>query len=89
MLVNQDDINIIKGAVSVTSFERNEKGRKIHHCNECGTPIWFSVPVIPGICALKPGTLKDKFWAKPVAQLWMRSSQPWLSIDDDAKKFEI
>jgi len=59
-----------------------------HHCSQCGTPFWFSADEYPGIVALKPGTFEDTSWFKPVAHLWVRSMQPWVTLSSSTPQYE-
>ncbi len=88
MIVNRSDLTIVSGAVAENVFLHNGTEVKRHHCKNCGSALWFSSDAAPEICALKPGTFKDTSWLKPVAHLWLRSAQPWVTLDDDAARYQ-
>lgn len=46
-------------------------------CGACGTRLWHE-PVNKALLNLKPGTLDDPSWAKPVAHIWTEKAQPWV-----------
>jgi hypothetical protein len=80
MILNRDDIELVKGELGINKFSANHNQMHRHHCLECGTAIWFSSPEYSGIVALKPGTLNDTSALSPVAHVWYRSAQPWLDV---------
>ncbi len=88
MIVNDKDIEIIKGKVAITTIDVNGIKVQKHHCPQCGTPFWFSADEYPGIVALKPGTFDDTSWFSPVAHLWVRSAQPWVIFDSSTPQYE-
>jgi hypothetical protein len=67
-----------------------DSGRDVtgHFCPACGTRIWHEPAARPGTITLKPGTLDDTSWFRPVANVWTRSAQPWVRIDPDLLNFE-
>ncbi|VAW63904.1 hypothetical protein MNBD_GAMMA09-1145 [hydrothermal vent metagenome] len=88
MLVNEADITVTEGEPGVSIRAINDITVKHHHCTDCGTAFWISADAYPGILALKPGTFDDTSWYSPVAHLWVRSAQPWMSLDPAIKQFE-
>jgi hypothetical protein len=88
MIVKQKDLVITDGEVSVQTFVKNGTEVKRHHCEQCGTAFWYAADSIPELCALKPGTLDDKTWFWPIAHLWLRSTQPWVSLDPSIRRYD-
>ncbi|MBW4663065.1 MAG: GFA family protein [Chroococcus sp. CMT-3BRIN-NPC107] len=43
----------------------------------------------PQITNLKPGTLDDTSWLKPVGNLWTRSSQKWVIFNEHQLNYEV
>ena len=37
---------------------------------------------------LRPGTLDDHSWLRPVAHIWTSSAQPWVEIPADVLRYE-
>jgi hypothetical protein len=37
---------------------------------ECGTKVWNEPLSFPSILVLRPGTLDDASWARPVGNIW-------------------
>ena len=88
MIVNDKDLKMVKGDVSVSLLDYNGVQVKRHHCKQCGTTLWVSADSYPGIIALKPGTFDDTTWFTPIAHLWTRSAQPWVCFDNSIPKYE-
>jgi hypothetical protein len=88
MIVQRQDIQVTAGEVADNAYLLNGDERHRHHCRQCGTALWFSSAKMPEIVALKPGTLDDTAWFKPVAHLWVRSAQPWVLFAPDLPRFE-
>jgi hypothetical protein len=61
------------------------EGGHVRHgrfCAECGTRLWGEPLRLPDVIILRPGTLDDTRWVTPVAHIWTRSAQPWVSFGD-------
>ena len=49
-------------------------------CPTCGTRLAHFPTRNDAIVNVKPGTLDDTRWLRPVGHLWTRSAQPWVEI---------
>lgn len=60
-------------------------GRQIvgQFCPTCGSRIFHQTIGNEGVLSIKPGTLNDTTWLRPVAHIWTESAQPWVRLDDD------
>lgn len=88
MIVHSQDIEVTEGDLASNSLDQNGMKVQRHHCGRCGTALWFTADEYPGIMALKPGTLDDTTWFKPIAHLWVRSAQPWVTLDASTPQYE-
>ena len=88
MIVQRQDIQVTSGEVAENIYPLNDNELHRHHCTQCGTALWFSSTQMPEIVAIKPGTFDDTSWFKPIAHLWVRSAQPWVSFDPDTPKYQ-
>lgn len=88
MIVNSNDVKVIAGEVAISGLQRNGIDFKKHHCPRCGTALWYSADAYPTIYALKPGTFEDTTWFRPVAHLWVRSAQPWITFDEKTPQYQ-
>ena len=68
---------------------RADSGRTVvgSFCPDCGTRLFHNSSRGPDYLNLKPGSLDDTAWLRPVGHLWTRSAQSWLSLADDALTF--
>lgn len=56
-------------------------------CPGCGTRLYHRAAGGANT-NIKPGTLDETDWLKPVAHLWVKRKQPWITIPDDIPAFE-
>lgn len=52
-------------------------------CADCGGRIYGEREGRPDSMTVRAGTLDDTSWLKPAAHLFMRSAQPWETIEGD------
>jgi hypothetical protein len=88
MIVQRKDVKITSGEVAENVYMLNDNELHRHYCSHCGSALWFSGAKMPEIIALKPGSFDDTSWFKPVAHVWVRSAQPWVSFDPRIPKYE-
>ena len=89
MFVSRSALDVTKGeprAYAVTTSEGLRKHGKF--CAECSTRLWGEPPKFPQVVVMRPGTLDDTTWLRPIAHIWTRSAQPWITIPKDALTFE-
>ncbi|MBD2307656.1 GFA family protein [Chroococcidiopsis sp. FACHB-1243] len=68
----------------------SDSGREVIclFCDECGTRLFHYPARNPKITNVKPGTLDDTSWLKPVDNLWTQSAQKWMNFDDTMLNYE-
>jgi hypothetical protein len=57
-------------------------------CPECGTRIYHGMGDDSGAVKIKPGTLDDTSWLKPVTHVWTSSKQGWVTIPEGVPTHE-
>jgi hypothetical protein len=57
-------------------------------CNACGSALYAEVAVMPGVLAIKAGTLSNAASTQPGMHLWYASALPWVVVDRDLTCFE-
>ena len=57
-------------------------------CEACGTRLFHAPARNPKIVNIKPGTLDDTSWLKPVGNLWTRSAQKWITFSEQMLNYE-
>ena len=58
-------------------------------CPSCGGRLWSEPVKLPDMAIVRPGTLDDTSWLRPVAHIWTRSAQPWFQFPEDVARFEM
>ena len=82
MVVHADDVQLLRG--ELFSFDKAaDSGRtvRMYGCAACGTKIWNEPLATPALLVVRPGTLDDTSWARPVGNIWTDRALPWAAID--------
>jgi len=66
----------------VTAIEISDREVICFFCGDCGTRLFHNPARNPKITNVKPGTLDNTSWLKPVGNLWTRRAQKWVFIDE-------
>lgn len=83
-LVVPDDALELSGPEAV--FEDvGQSGLPVHRrfCASCGSPIRSVLDAMPGVSAIKAGTLDDGSQLAPQLQIYARSQLPWTKVLND------
>ncbi|MFL6623419.1 MAG: GFA family protein [Sulfurifustis sp.] len=89
MWINRTAVEVTQGeAVVHTSLTREGRVRKGRVCGQCGTRLWSEPTNQPGLAVVRPGTLDDTSWLRPVAHIWTRSAQPWFIFPKGVPLYE-
>jgi len=82
----------ISGAESLREYVTvgEDHGTDVHRrfCSNCGSPVYTENGGFPGVLILKGGTLDDPSWLEPQVEVWGRSAQPWVAIDESRPRLE-
>ncbi len=57
-------------------------------CPDCGTRLFHAPLRDPAVVNVKPGTLDDPHWVRPVGHLWTRSARAATIIPTDALVYD-
>ena len=88
MVVRAETVELTAGAL--TGFDKAaDSGRTVRMlgCAACGTKIWNEPLASPAIRVVRPGTLDDSSWARPVGNIWTDRAVPWVTIDPSVPNF--
>lgn len=88
MVMQAGDAELISGVLA--GFDKTaDSGRTVRMlgCAQCGTKIWNEPLASPALLIVKPGTLDDMGWARPVGNIWTVRRQPWVEIDPSGPNF--
>ena len=78
------DIDFEKGRETMRSWDtRGDDGevKRCCFCPNCGTRIMHGSDDPTESVSIKAGTLDDTSGLRPGAHIWLRSAQPWVTID--------
>lgn len=82
MMVNKTDIELLSGQLG--GYDKGaDSGRtvRVMRCRTCGTNVWNEPLSLLHLVVLKPGSLDDMSWAKPIGNIWTDRALPWAVID--------
>jgi len=89
MWVNRTAIHVTQGQAALhASAGADGRSRHGRICAQCGTRLWSEPGHRPALAVVRPGTLDDTSWLRPVAHLWTRSAQPWFVFPQGAVRYE-
>jgi hypothetical protein len=89
MWVRRSAIKVVDGDPVLRIFDMGDgRQRRSKLCERCDTRLWAEPSDRPDIAILRPGTLLNQNDFQPVAHLYVRSKQSWLSIPEGAVQFE-
>jgi hypothetical protein len=88
MWVNRSAIEVTKGEPALHASTFGGRLRKRRICAQCGGNLFSEPREGSQVAIIRPGTLDDTSWLKPVAHLWTRSAQPWFAFPEGVRKYE-
>jgi hypothetical protein len=89
MFVARDAIELLRGDPELREFSLPDgRQRRALACSKCGTSLWGVPRDFPELLNLEPGTLDDTSWFRPIAHIWTRSAQPWVTIPANDLRYE-
>ena len=89
MFVPRKDVERLQG--ELTAYDKAaDSGRTVRMlgCAACGTKVWNEPLSSPAMLVVKPGTLDDMGWARPIGNIWTASKASWVAIDETLVNFE-
>ena len=89
MAIHRRSFELLRGEPALFSFETPDGKRKHHRrCTDCGCHLWSEPDRLAVINVVQAATLDDTRWLQPIAHIWTRSAQPWVSIPTDVLLYE-
>ncbi len=72
-----------------TWSRRGASGREVvcRCCPRCGARLFHEPRRNPAIVNVKPGSLDDRDWIRPIGHLWTSSKQPWVPIPPESLEY--
>lgn len=56
-------------------------------CSNCGSPLYSELATMPGLLAVKAGTLSRGGDIQPALHMWCASAQPWVTLEAGLPQF--
>lgn len=82
--VETSSVDILSGELRTwTRRTPNGKTMSCPFCPACGSRIFHQFAEQKNILSIKPGTLNDASWPRPVGHIWRRSAQDWFNVSGD------
>lgn len=80
--VRKSAVELLSGSLH-SWVRRTPNGRQMvcQFCPVCGSRIFHQVTDQEEIISIKPGTLNDTKWLRPVGHIWSQSVQPWVDFE--------
>ena len=75
------DIEFLQGEPAIWVTHGDSGAAKIcAYCRDCGSRLYHGNEADATV-SLKPGTLTDTSWLRPIAHIWTSRAQPWLNVE--------
>lgn len=67
---------------------KGDSGRDVQRsfCAECGSTLFSTCDVMPGLHFIEAGSLDDASWLSPTMHIYTSSAQPWAGIPDSIEQ---
>jgi hypothetical protein len=89
MVTTRSSIELRRGEPTVCDFGTPAGiHRREQRCAGCGSRLWSEPNGLPDLLTLRPGTLDERGWLRPIAHIWTRSAQPWVEIPTGVLRYE-
>jgi hypothetical protein len=80
----EEAVELLHGEVREVENHSDESGRwlRMNFCPKCGTTVFHTAELRPGIRTVAAGTFDDPTWFNIDRHIWVRSKLPWVTIPD-------
>lgn len=79
--------SVEKGEAKVY-ITKGDSGKDVFRsfCAECGSTLYSTCEVMPGLHFVEAGSMDDASWLKPSSHIYTSSAQPWARIPADMEQ---
>ena len=88
MFVLEKDFEILSGKPDVVYPPQKYGVAKKHFCAKCGCNIYGTHTYLKNLILPATGTFESTDWFEPQAHIFVRSKQPWVTLDKDVPQFD-
>jgi hypothetical protein len=88
MPIRREHVEVISGELKAYD-KAADSGRTVRMmaCASCGTRVWNAPESSPEMLVVKPGTLDEMGWARPIGNIWTDSAPAWAAIEGGGPDF--
>ncbi|MGB8855675.1 MAG: GFA family protein [Burkholderiales bacterium] len=86
----EDAVEILQGQLTACEHRSDESKRwlKMYFCPKCGTTLYHTAEVRPGLKIIAAGTFDEPDWFRIERHIWVQSKRPWVTIPDGVAIFQ-
>ena len=88
MWVPRNAVEILAGAPKSWRRRVEDRHVDVFFCADCGTHLFVEPQRAPEVRIVRPGTLDNTKWLRPIGHQWVHSAQPWVDLSAWNTKFE-
>ena len=87
---DEKNVEIIKGDLAECEHRSDESGRwlKMNFCPKCGTTVYHTAEVRPGMKTIAAGTFDEQGWFEVDRHIWAQSKLTWVTIPEDTAVYQ-
>jgi hypothetical protein len=83
-------VEVVQGQLVECEHRSDESHRwlKMNFCARCGTTIFHTAEIRPGIRSIAAGTFDEPDWFAIERHIWVQSKRPWVAIPKGVATFQ-
>jgi hypothetical protein len=84
LIVDRAQVEITAGLDRLRTWDTHGDDaalKRCAFCADCGTRLYHAPASEDEPISIKAGSLDDTGWLRPVAQIWLKSAQPWVGVE--------
>ena len=85
----QDAVEVLQGVLSEVEHRSDESSRwlRMSFCSRCGTTIFHTAEIRPGVRTIAAGTFDDPNWFSMDRHIWVQSKLPWVVVPENVAAY--
>ena len=87
---DEKNVEVTQGELSECEHRSDESSRwlKMNFCPACGTTVYHTAEVRPGMKTIAAGTFGEQGWFAIDRHSWVQSKLPWVAIPEGAAVYQ-
>ena len=87
--IEASEVELLRGELKSHGLTGGSgRGNDVYFCPDCATYLWTDYHGAAGCLFVRVGTLDDPTALPPKANIFIKSKQPWLPLDEQLPRFE-